>query len=231
MRKFLSTFVSVFLLGTFIFTSACNNNATSQVVTCLGDIGVKVVASVATDDAPLTFVNLLTVVPECINAAVASFSSNNTQPSSPQIEVHEASQDRLSTGTVDSNTWGNCTPYIQTLRFDFSVYFQLAVGGASNRESFSQSPTGSSTGEMIARQLFENYGDRISSITTNGPSQSVMLEVPANTQVVLHLPILLDYREGEARVTQTDGSTVSLPWFFTDGYQQNGQITWNTSSC
>jgi len=117
------------------------------------------------------------------------------------------------------------------VRFDFSVPFGMIVGASPNQSDFTASPNGSSDNELIAQQIYQQDGNDIASITTSGPSQSELLTVPAQTKVTLTLPIQISYKEGEARVVHTDGSRVSLPWLFTDGYQQAGQITEATSSC
>src|SRR5712691_5214611 len=234
MKGFVSASSVSLLLIVVLFTTSCNTSSTvtNQVITCFGDIGVKVIASASSGDEPLAFSSLLTVVPECINAAIAAFAPvSNSAPSSPQIDIHESSTDGSSTGAVYSNTWSNCTDNYQTLQFNFSVPFEMIVGPQSNQGTFDSSPSGSSDNELIAHQLFEQYGNYIRSITTSGPSQSVLLNVPPQTKITLSLPIQLSYKEGEARIVHTDGSTISLPWLFTNGYQQAGQITSSTSSC
>ncbi len=234
MKQFAFTLLAPLLLFVLVFASSCdyNSGATSQVVTCFGDIGVKIAVSVASDDAPLTVASLLTVVPECIDAAIAAFSpASNSNPSSPQVTINTSPNDGASTGSVNSNTWSNCSDYTQTLTFNFTVPFEMVIGPQDSQSSFQSSPGGSSDNELIAQQLFQQYGSFISSVTTNGPSQSVTLDVPAQTQVTLTLPIQLSYKEGEAQVLHSDGSTTTVPWLFTDGYQQNGQITYTSSSC
>lgn len=166
------------------------------------------------------------------NAAIALFSApSNPTPSSPEVDINPSPNDGTSKGSVNSNTWSNCTDYPQTVRFDFTVPFKMIVGASPNQSDFTSSPNGSSDNELIAQQVFQQDGSYIASITTSGPSQSELLTVPAQTKVILTLPIQISYKEGEARVVHTDGSTVSLPWLFTDGYQQTGQITEATSSC
>lgn len=234
MKRFAFAILAPSLLFVVVFMSSCDYNpgATGQVVTCFGDIGLKVAVSVASDDAPLTIASLLSVVPECINAAIAAFSPpSNSNPSSPEVTINTSPTDGSSAGSVKSNTWSNCTDYAQTLTFNFTVPFAMVVGPQDSQESFTAVPGGTSDDELIAQQLFQQYGSYISSFTTNGPSQSIVLTVPAQTQVSLTLPIQLSYKEGEAQVLHTDGSPTTVPWLFTDGYQQNGQITYSSSSC
>lgn len=233
MKRFVTAPVVALLLIVLLFTSGCTSGPPpSSVITCFGDIGIKVVTSIVSEDAPLTGIALLSVVPECINAAIAVFSAPaNATPSSPEVDIKQSPNDGTSSGSVNSNTWSNCTDYAQTLRFDFSVPFKMIVGQSPNQSEFNSSPGGTSDNELVARQVFQQYGSYIASVTTSGPSQSELLTVPAQTKVTLTLPITLHYREGEARVVHTDGSTVSLPWLFTNGYEQAGRITGTTSSC
>lgn len=237
MKRFLFTPAAALLVAVVLFTSSCGGpNADGQVITCFGDIGVKVVASMISEDAPLTFASLLSVVPECINAAIAEFSSpSNSTPSSPEVDLNQSPNDTTASGSVDSNTWSNCTDYTRTLQFDFTVPFDMFVGGGdgSTQSVYSSSPSGSSDNDLIAQKVFQQYGGFIQSILMpNGePSQSILQDVPPQMKITLTLPIQLSYRSGEARVVHTDGSTIELPWLFTDGYQQNGQISVNESSC
>jgi hypothetical protein len=158
----------------------------------MGDIGVKVLASAISEDQPLTFASLLTVVPECINAAVAEFSSpSNTTPSSPEVDVNQSQNDGYSTGSVNSNMWSNCTDSYHTLQFNFSVPFEMFVGSSSDQSEYDAPPNGSSDNDLIAQQVFQQYGSFIQGITTSGPSQSILLDVPPQTQVILTLPIQL----------------------------------------
>lgn len=232
MKRFAFTISIPLLLFVTIFTSSCNSSATPQVITCLGDIGIKVVTSVVSDDAPLTIASLLTVVPECFNAGVAAFAAApNSNPSSPEVDIAQSTTDNSSTGSVNSNTWSNCTDYPQTLVFNFSVPFEMVVGQQGSQDSFNSEPNGTTDNELVAHQVFEQFGSLISSTTTNGPSQSIAWPVAAQTQITLTLPIQLFYKEGEAQVTHTDGSTNVVPWFFPEGYQQAGQVTATTSGC
>jgi len=240
--------IVMLLLFVMFFTSSCNfpwdqsnptppsggSSTTQQVFTCLGDILVKVLASVASDDAPLTIASFLSVAPECISAAVAAFSAPpNTNPSSPVVTINTAPLDGSSSGSVNSNPWRNCTDYKETLTFNFSVPFAVIVGPQNSQESFSSSPGGNSDDDLVAQQLFQQYGDHISSITNGSgtPSQSLEVTVFAHSQITLTLPILQSYKEGEAQIVHTDGSITEIPWLFTDGYQQNGQITYSVSGC
>lgn len=234
MKRFTSIFFVSLLLSVVIFTSSCNSSPSTvqSVVTCFGDIGVKVIASVMSDTEPLEVADLLTVAPGCINAAIAAFSSpSNPTPSTPVVDINTSSTDGTATGTVLSNEWSNCTYYPQNLVFNFIVPFEMFVGASPDQGEFNASPGGTTDNELIAQQVFQQNGSYIASITSPGPSQSIVLTVPAETQVRLHLPIQLSYREGEARVIHTDGSTTSQPWLFTNGYQQADRITADASSC
>ena len=234
MKRFVFTAIAPLLLFVTIFTSSCNGGSgpTEQVVSCLGNIGIKVVTSMISDDVPLTIASLLTVVPDCINAGISVFGpAPSSNPSSTQVDIAQSTTDSSSTGSVNSNTWSNCSYYPQTLVFNFSVPFEMVVGQQDAQDSFNSSPTGNSDNELVAQQVFERFGSLISSTTTNGPSQSIEWTVPAQTQVTLTLPIQIFYKEGEGQVTHTDGSTTDVSWFFIDGYQQTGQITANSSGC
>lgn len=234
MKRLAFTIIVPLLLFVTIFTSSCNDgqSVTTQVTTCLSDIGIKVVASVASDDAPLTIASLLTVVPDCITAAIAAFGpAPSSNPSSPLVAIAPTTTDGSSTSSVNSNTWSNCTDYPQTLEFNFSVPFEMVVGQQGSQDSFNSSPNGTSDNELVAHQVFEQFGSLISSTTTSGPSQSIEWPVAAHTQITLTLPIQLSYKEGAAQITHTDGSTTNVSWFFIDGYQQAGQITATGSSC
>jgi hypothetical protein len=234
MKGFLSASGVALLLSVVLFTSSCAQPS-GQAITCFENLALKVVASVVSDTEPLTFADLLDVAPECISAVIAAFSDpSNSSPLSPEVDINTSPDDGSSTGYVYSNTWSNCTYDYQTLQFDFYVPFDMAVGGQSNQDNFNSSPgadSSSSNNELIATQLFEQFNTDIASVTTSGPSQSVSLDVPPETQIQLRLPIQLSYREGEARVVNTDGSTATVPWLYTDGYQQDGQITYTSSSC
>ena len=230
MKRFILATIVPLLLFVVIFNSSCAPS--SSVVSCLGDIGVKVVASIITDDAPLTVVSLLSVVPECVNAAIDVFASApSSNPSSPEAAIAESPIDGVSAGSVNSNTWPNCGNYPQSVEFSFSVPFQMVVGPEGSQDTFDKSPNGSSDNELVAQQLFQQYGGLITSKTTKGASQSLPQLVPAHTQVTLTLPIQLSYKEGDARVIHTDGSTTTLPWLFTDGYHQAGPITFTYMNC
>lgn len=241
MKRFAFAPLSTLLLVIMIVTSSCQpappsppsiSTATSSMVTCFGDIGVKVIASIATEDAPLTVVSLLSVVPECLNMAVTLFSApSNPTPSSPEVDINQSQDDGTSTGSVNSNTWSNCTDSPQTVRFDFSVPFEVIVGASPHQSDFNSAPNGSSDNELAAQQIFQQDGSYIASVTTSGPSQSALYTIPPQTKMTLTLPIQIFYKEGEARIVHTDGSIVGLPWLFTDTYKQTGQITETTSGC
>lgn len=234
MKRFLSMSFVPLLLSIVIFTTSCDSSTSTvqSVVTCFGSIGVTVVTSVISDTEPLGVADLLTLAPACINAAIAVFSSpSNSNPSTPVVDINTSSTDGTSTGTVQSNEWSNCTYYYHDLTFNFRVPFKMFVGQSPDQEEFNASPGGTSDKELIAQQVFQQDGSYIDSVTSSGPSQSIVVTVPPETRVRLNLPIQLSYREGEARVVHADGSRSSLPWLFTDGYQQAGEITEETSSC
>lgn len=235
-RFFFASFTILLLVVTF-FTSGCGNlnAAGGNVISCFSDITLTVDAVVSQEevDAGQLDFDAISIVPDCIQAAVAVFSSpSNATPSSPEVDINQSANDGTSTASTRSNTWQNCTGSYQTLQFDFSVPFKMFVGGSSDQSEYDTAPIlSSSDNDLIAQQLFQQYGSFIQGITTNGPSQSVVLNVPPETQVVLTLPMRLNYRTGEARVVHTDGSTVELPWLFTDGYQQSGPISYTEANC
>lgn len=233
-RLWFTTFVS-FLLSVILFTSGCSSSDTNKVqsvISCFGDVAVKVVVGVMSDTEPVTWTSLLTVIPGCINSAITIFSSPSSNPSSPEVSIHTASSHGFSQGSVYSNAISNCTVFYRTVTFNFVVPFEMVVGQSPDQSVFGASPpSGSSDHELVAQQLFQQYGDYINSILSPGPSQSVMLTIPPETQVRLRLPVQVSYKEGEAQVVHTDGSTVALPWLFTDGYQQVAPITSSSTAC
>ncbi len=242
MRRFITLPLVVVLLGAMLLTTACSldgsddnggggdNNEDQQISSCLGNIVVQIVSALVDGEA-LTFGQLVSTGIVCVQAAITYFSAPaDAAPSSPQVEIHPSDSDGSVSGSVTSNTVDNCTDYTNSVQFNFSVPFKVVVGPSGGQDSFNQSPDGSTDNALVAQQLFTQYND-FSSITTSGPSQSVVYDVPPHTQITFTLPIIEYYTYGEARVVHTDGSTVSLPWFFTDQYQQNGDITYQTTSC
>jgi hypothetical protein len=211
-----------------------NNNGpglSTQVYTCLGNIALQVVATLANAEE-LTFGKLISSASVCVDAAIAIFSApSNSTPSSPEIDINSSSSQGTFSGSVQSTTVGNCTDYRKTLQFNFSVPFEMVVGPPGSQEAFNASPGGSTDNKLVAQQVFQQYGSHIANKTTSGPSQSEVNDIGPHTQVTFTLPIEQFYQSGEARVVRTDDSTVILPWFFTDGYQQAGPITYTTLSC
>jgi hypothetical protein len=236
MKRFTLTIASSLLLCVLLFTG-CNFNVSNpgvqnQFIACFGNIGVRVVLSAVTDDAPLTAASLLTVAPECIAAVVSAFTTpSNPTLSTPEVDIHKSPTDGVSTGSVRSNTWSNCTILPQKLQFNFYVPFEMFVGGGNDLEVFTSPPDGSSANELIAQQLFRQYGDVIARAINSERNESVILYMLPWTQITLTLPIRVSYARGEARVIDTSGDTTSLPWLFTDGYQENGDITISRSKC
>jgi hypothetical protein len=245
MKRFVTAPVLALLLGAMLLTTSCdssndhgnngpNNNGsglTNQVYTCLGNIALQVVATLA-DAEEFTFGKLISSASVCVDAAVAIFGApSNSTPSSPEIDINSSSSQGAFSGSVQSTTVGNCTDYRKTLQFNFSVPFEMIVGPPGSQEAFNAPPGGSTDNELVAQQLFQQYGSHIASKTTSGPSQSEVYDIGPHTQVTFTLPIEQFYQSGEARVVRTDGSTVRQPWFFTDGYQQAGPITYTALSC
>ena len=199
---------------------------------CLGPIAFTVAATLL-DKEKLSFGEFASSVPTCIDSALTLFNNPPTSASSsPEVDINSSPSDGALNGSVQSAPVENCTDYRETLRFDFYVPFKMIVGPPENQGVFNGSPNGSTDNELIARQLFGQYSSYIAGNTTSGPSQSAVYDMPPHTRAALNLPIVPYYAFGEARVVRTDGSTVSLPWLFTDTYRQTGAITaYTRSSC
>jgi hypothetical protein len=237
MKRFVTAPALAILIGAMLLTTSCDSgngqkgNLSGQVYSCLGSIALQIAATLV-DGEEFTFGKLLSSASVCIDSAITFFSApSNPTPSSPQVDINTSPTDSAFSGSVQSSTVGNCTDNTQTLQFNFYVPFAMIVGPQDNQENFTASPSGSSDDELVAQQLFQQYGSFIASTTTSGPSQSENYQIYPHTQVTFTLPINLQYKTGEARIVHTDGSTVSLPWLFTDGYQESGPITYSTSSC
>jgi hypothetical protein len=236
MKRFLFAPFVLFLLSVIILTSSCSSSDTNKVqsvISCFGNVAVRVIVGVLSDSEPITWTSLITVIPDCINTGIAMFASPpDSNPSSPEVSIYTSSTSSFSQGSVHSNTISNCTPLPQTATFDFSVPFAMVIGKSPDQSVFgASSPSGSSDHQLIAQQLFQQYGSYIASLLSPGPSQTEVFTIPPETQVSLQLPIQISYEEGEARVVHTDGSTIALPWLFTNGYQQIGPITPTPSAC
>jgi hypothetical protein len=242
MKRFVTAPALAILIGAMLLTTSCDSgkgpnisgpsgNVTDQVYTCLGSIALQIAATLV-DGEELTFGKLLSSASVCIDAAIAFFNApSNPTPSSPQVDINTSPTDSAFSGSVQSATVGNCTDNPETLQFNFYVPFAMIVGPRGNQENFNASPSGSTDDELAAQQLFQEYGSYIAGTTTSGPSQSKNYQIRPHTQITFTLPIKQQYKTGEARIVHTDGSIVSLPWLFTDGYQQSGPITFSTSSC
>ncbi|HJT58914.1 MAG TPA: hypothetical protein VJ761_20565 [Ktedonobacteraceae bacterium] len=213
-------------------TGSGGSGTGSDIANCLGSIALQVVATLA-DQEELTFGKLISSAGVCIDAAIAFFSSpSNPTPSSPEVDINASSSDGSFTSSVQSNTLGNCSDSTETLQFNFYVPFEMVVGPqGSSQADFTASPNGTDDNSLVAQQVFSQFNSEINSTTTNGPSQSEVYNIGPHTQVTFTLPIQVYYQSGEARIVHTDGSTVSLPWYFIDGYQQTGPITYTTTSC
>lgn len=233
MRKVARALTALLLVGIALVSSGCNSGPDVQkkVEVCLGNIGLNVGVHMASDEEPLVVKDLLTFGPPCIEAMVEAFGpSTSTSASTPNVAITESSSEGVASGSVRSNTWSNCTPYNYQLRFDFYVPFAMIVGPQDARGTFSSPPSGNLDNDAVARALFDKYGSTIAGSTTSGPSQSVELVVRPYTQIVLTLPITQHYRYGAARLSH-NGTTTYLPWFFTNGFEQTGRITYSAQSC
>lgn len=243
MKRFMTVPVVALLLGVMVLSAGCGSspdqgggggggsNTGSDIANCLGAIALQVAATLV-DGEELTFGKLISSAGVCIDAAIALFSPpSNPTPSSPEVDINASSSDGSFTSSVQSNTLGNCSDSTETLQFNFYVPFEMVVGPQGNQTDFNASPSGSDDNSLVAQQVFSQFNSEINSTTTNGPSQSEVYNIGPHTQVTFTLPIQVYYQSGEARIVHTDGSTVSLPWYFIDGYQQTGPITYTTSSC
>lgn len=241
MKRFMTVPVIALLLGAMVLSAGCGSspdqgggggsNTGSDIVNCLGAIALQVAATLV-DGEELTFGKLISSAGVCVDAAIALFSPpSNPTPSSPEVDINASSSDGSFTSSVQSSPVGNCTDFTQTLQFNFYVPFDMVVGSPGSQEDFNSSPSGADDNSLAAQQVFSQFNSEINGTTTSGPSQSAVYNIGPHTQVTFTLPIVQYYKSGEARIVHTDGSTVSVPWLFTDGYQQSGPITYTTSSC
>ena len=231
MKRYVIIPVLVLLMGPMIFSAGCSWPPSQQTVECLGNIALNVAATLA-DGEEFAFGKLLSSASVCIDAIYSAFNSpSNSSSSSPEVDINAASQDSSFNSSVQSTPWGNCTDSTQQVQFNFYVPFAVIAGPQDNQQSFNASPTLAITGDaLVAQKLFEQYSSQIASTTTNGPSQSNVYDIGPHTQVTFTLPVTVYYTYGDARLVN-NGNTTIMPWFITDGYQQNGNITYTTSSC
>jgi hypothetical protein len=201
------------------------------VATCLGNVLLQVVGILA-DGEEFTFGKLANSASTCVDAAVAIFdAASNPTSSSPRVDVNVSPSLGYFSGAVWSTSLGNCTDVPRPLQFNFAVPFEMVVGPQGRQGYFKVPPSGFNDNELVARRLFSQFGGQIAGSTTSGPSQSAIYNVGPHTQVIVILPILVFYRLGEARIVHIDGSTSIIPWLYTNGYRQNGRITYMTTRC
>jgi len=236
MKRSLSSLILCPLLVIVLIVSGCDtvqgqdtgqgqDTITNAAIQCLSAITVEVAAVVVGD--PVGIPDVIGVVTTCVSAAVAAFSApSNTNPSSPEVTIHPSPTDNVTTLTVNSNLASNCTTHTKSIQFHVSVSFVLYVGDTPNQSKYSSSPTGSSDNDLIAQQIFKQYETDISKSI---PPLTIQQDVPPNTQMQLHVPIQLSYKNGAAQVVN-NGTTTDLPWLFTDGYTQAGAVTFTGST-
>lgn len=227
MQRFVSVLFTSLLMSMVLVTSSCGEDpGVVQVANCLGDVALTILATVPEDAEALAIPTLVDIGIVCIDAAASAFSAAATN--STQVDINESSTETVITKTIHSRIWANCTdaPTWRTVRIH--APFRMFVGLANAQRVFKSRPSGNGPDALVAQALFDRYQ------LGNPTSQSSVIaettiDIPAHTQVSLSFPMQIKYKDGDARLTR-NGSSIILPWLFTDGFQSTGNSSINQAS-
>jgi hypothetical protein len=161
--KILIVAIIASLIFFLIFTP--HKQEDKDLITCFEDVGTGVIKIIVLEvSAASAAAELMSAVPECTHAAVAKISSlANVIPFWPanthKVHIDQSQMTQNISSTMTSIV-SNCSDGIQIKPFDFLVPFQVIVGHPSQQAS-----SDAHADELIANQIFQDYGSHIESVT------------------------------------------------------------------